>query len=1192
MDVKNLGKTIAEQRKRLNMSQKNLADKLNVSNKTISKWECGNGIPDIESLDKLASAFGITLEELLNPKPETAQNEKEETQAKSTPTHAVKKISRKLLLGLLISCGSVLIAGALLCYFLVPRTPRIESAEKFLIDEQKATLTCTVDYSVEEFSFGAIEVPRTNEWSVYYDEGGRQGVSSPTVALEEGDNVFYMIIENNAGENKVYQVVIRRKPMYTVTFNTNGGENIASQEVMEGELATCQDPVKVGYVFNGWDFDFMQPITQDITVNASWIAKSFTIVYYANDGTEDSISQDVVYDSPVTFKNATAFGREGYTLSGWNTKTDGTGTQYALEESFEAFGLCESDLYLYAQWTVNQYTLTASQNLAEAGTISGMGTFDYGTAQTLTAVSNEGYTWLGWYSKEDVLVTSELTLTVTIGTEGQEYLAKWEVKKYTITMDVSGGEPLLESTQTVTYGSDYTLTVPQKAGYEFWGWYTGEDGTGTKITTYYGGAISDWAFDEDITVYAKWDAVSYFIKYNLDGGTGALNPLTYTIENQNITLQNPTRDGYTFTGWMGTGLTEATLNVVIPTGSYGERTYTATWSANENTLHFDGNGATGGTMTDIRAYSDEVITLPKNEFTRDGYVFMGWAKTAFGEMQYTDGAEYTMDVSNTTLFAVWQEIEEITDEQGIVYTPSSDKSYYIVKNYNNSVESVEIADNHYGIPVKEIASNAFEDSDMQTVTIPDGITYIGYRAFANCNNLKEVTIPDSVEYVMDQAFFGCDNLEKAIVSSDINYFAVHVFEICNNVTIYCDATEKPVGWVLNWNCNRPVVWAEGEPIRYEYTLEGDKAVLTKYLGNDTVVEIPSNIDGYEVVGISTDVFKNNKNIRVAVIPDSAKEIGDYAFYGCESLESIKLGKGVESIGAYSFSGCAIKTMDIPMGVTHLGVYLFDGNTEEITVYCEASEMPDGWDASWSEGCVCEVKWGGLLQVVYDAFIAMNVPYTFTDGILFSEPTGVETSVKYKASTAMDYSSVTAKEGGYSIPTQADVARYEIVIIINGIERTYTVVRGTIWTDFDAPVTQREYVLATTYMRTGAPEGYENDGLLAYVDGYTGGFLTPNLNAMWLYVHYKNTSFKNRFTDVAGKTPTKMGAWIYSPTAFTFGADEIWGPGFGYATASIEIKAGYHFYELPLPGNWWNAEPIIGFHASTANQYYIDALVLL
>ena len=83
MDVKNLGKTIAEQRKRLNMSQKNLADKLNVSNKTISKWECGNGIPDIESLDKLASAFGITLEELLNPKPETAQNEKEETQAKA-----------------------------------------------------------------------------------------------------------------------------------------------------------------------------------------------------------------------------------------------------------------------------------------------------------------------------------------------------------------------------------------------------------------------------------------------------------------------------------------------------------------------------------------------------------------------------------------------------------------------------------------------------------------------------------------------------------------------------------------------------------------------------------------------------------------------------------------------------------------------------------------------------------------------------------------------------------------------------------------------------------------------------------------------------------------------------------------------------------------------------------------------------
>ena len=84
----------------------------------------------------------------------------------------------------------------------------------------------------------------------------------------------------------------------------------------------------------------------------------------------------------------------------------------------------------------------------------------------------------------------------------------------------------------------------------------------------------------DRSYTATWTPITYTISYDLAGGAlaqGDTNPATYTIESDAITLKNPTREGYDFTGWTGTGLTEATMVVTIAKGSIGNRTYTATW---------------------------------------------------------------------------------------------------------------------------------------------------------------------------------------------------------------------------------------------------------------------------------------------------------------------------------------------------------------------------------------------------------------------------------------------------------------------------------------------------------------------------------------------------------------------------------------------------------------------------------------
>ena len=730
MNIRNIGKTIAEKRKKLNMSQKDLADKLNVSNKTISKWECGNGIPDIESLDKLASAFDITLDELLNPPSETLQVESADNSTESTPIATTKNKHRKLLLSLIIAFSLVFVlATSLLCYFFIPRKPEIISTDKFYVDKENSIVSCTVDNAIEQFSFSdSIEVPITNKWNVYYDLNGIHAINSQTVNLQTGDNTFYIVVENSAGNKKTYQVIIRRKPLYVVTFNTNGGETIVNEIVMEDDFATYQEPVREGYIFNSWDFDFAQPITSNITINAMWIAKNITVTYYANNGTENILTQDITYDDEISFKNGNEFSKEGYTLSGWNTKADGSGTAYSVGQTFNNFQVSENDFNLYAQWTVNQYTITTTKNLQNAGSINGIGSFDYGTVQTLTALTNIGYAWDGWYSKENILISKSQTLTVTIGCEGQEYIAKWTANKYnialdvnggntisqslkelifgenfvlpvptrteavflgwfdinnnkytnnegvsvknwdianattlyahykineyqvslsenidvggslegfglkeydskvtiiaqpntgysfvgwyngttlisslteysfimqntpisftakwkantyTVTMDVNGGINLLDNTQDVIYDNSFSLPTTNKEGYLFDGWYLGVNGTGRQITDDFGNSITTWDIPNNITLYAKWNVVNYSINYILNGGTNySTNPATYNVEDSDITLNYPTKNGYTFNGWVATGANNAEKNTIIPSGSIGEKTFAASW---------------------------------------------------------------------------------------------------------------------------------------------------------------------------------------------------------------------------------------------------------------------------------------------------------------------------------------------------------------------------------------------------------------------------------------------------------------------------------------------------------------------------------------------------------------------------------------------------------------------------------------
>ena len=405
---------------------------------------------------------------------------------------------------------------------------------------------------------------------------------------------------------------------YSVTLHANGGTissgNVTSYNYGEGAtLPAADNTTREGYTFAGWyDNEVLtgNPITEistDETGNrtywAKWTINQYTITFDTDGGSEVApITQD--YGSAITAPAAPT--REGYTFTGWDKTIPAT--------------MPAGDMTITAQWTVNQYTITYD---LDGGTAEGNpDTYTVETdAFTLKNPTRPGYTFTGWSGTG---LTGEDNLTVTIpkgSTGNRSYTAHWSLNTYSITYDLNGGTASGNPTSYTVESATITLNQPTKTGYTFTGWsgtdLTGEDNLTVTIPA---GSTGDRSYT------AHWSLNTYSITYDLNGGTVSGNPDFYTVESAAITLNQPTRIGYTFTGWSGTNLTgEDNLTVTIPTGSIGNRSYTAHWSLNTYSITYDLDGGTAFGNPDSYTVESAAITL--NEPTKAGYVFTGWSGT-------------------------------------------------------------------------------------------------------------------------------------------------------------------------------------------------------------------------------------------------------------------------------------------------------------------------------------------------------------------------------------------------------------------------------------------------------------------------------------------------------------------------------------------------------------------------------------
>jgi uncharacterized repeat protein (TIGR02543 family) len=331
----------------------------------------------------------------------------------------------------------------------------------------------------------------------------------------------------------------------TVTFNANGGSNVPSQAVNNGDtIRTPTAPNRTSYTFSGWykDVKLTTPwsfhsdtVTGNITLYAKWTGIPRTVSFISNSVT---IEQQTVPNGSAATKPADP-AREGYRFVGWYKEAS-----LINEWNFDA-DVVTSSWILYAKWVTITYTVTFESNGGSAVARQTV-VAKRKAAQPANPVRS-GHTFDGWY-KESALTNTWNFASDTVTSNLMLY-ARWtaSVATYTLTFDPQSGA-VSPTSKTVTSGEAVgTLPTPTRSGYTFAGWYTQANGGGTQYT-----ATTVYSATSNATLYAKWiegAVATYTLTFDPQGGTVSPTSQTVTSGEAVGTLPTPTRSGYTFAGW-------------------------------------------------------------------------------------------------------------------------------------------------------------------------------------------------------------------------------------------------------------------------------------------------------------------------------------------------------------------------------------------------------------------------------------------------------------------------------------------------------------------------------------------------------------------------------------------------------------------------------------------------------------------
>lgn len=559
----------------------------------------------------------------------------------------------------------------------------------------------------------------------------------------EGELVSSDTIVANADAHTLYAKWVSAQ--YTVTVNENGVGTITLTGVDESNKAAAGTEITVtvspreNYTIdnvklyvngnpvqmeNGsYQFTLNKDAIVSLEENAN-IGIKYTVAYVSNDGEGNIASADAVTGAYLTLAD-NGFTKSGATLTGWNTKQDGTGESYKLGAKVKDLTYTPGEtVTLYAQWSENdpagyEYTIryeanggngdayvqTMHQNRLDVALYDGA---DF---------SRSGYALVGWANTPNGTVDYQLggKLSAPLAQSGatKTLYAVWEKGAIRVTLVDEQGVSSVTSLVLKTGDTYAKLPNLTKTGYTFDGWFTEATG-GDRVDN-----NTEVTATADHTLYAHWTQQAdktYTVTTQENGlGTITLNPaqnayqsgteITVTVEpaeGKTVKLISNVSGEIALTGNTGSfTVTADTVLALVDESTIPSDPSDPTVAENAWFLFYNGNGGTGSMEMQTVAAT---ATAKDSEFTREGYNFAGWNTKADGSgTTYAVGKEISKPANSKTLtlYAQWEATAENTftvtfDAQGGTMTGDTTRTYHAGDKYGTLPEPVKSGDWSFG----------------------------------------------------------------------------------------------------------------------------------------------------------------------------------------------------------------------------------------------------------------------------------------------------------------------------------------------------------------------------------------------------------------------------------------------------------------------------------------------------------------
>ncbi len=559
--------------------------------------------------------------------------------------------------------------------------------------------------------------------------------------------------------------------------------------------------------------------------------------------------------------------KTGYDFTGWASSADGA----KIYDDGENVTL-QSNKNLYALWQAKTYTVNFNLNGATGTAPNAITvTYDstYGSQLPTSSPLRSGYTFSGWYTAQTG--GSKVTSSTTYQTASDSTLyAHWTAKTCTVTFNANYTGSTYSQTRTETFGSNYTLpTSPTRTGYTFAGWYK-ETGFTNQVTA--STAVSN---ESDHTLYAKWTAKTYTVKFNLNytGAPTAPTDITVTYDGTYSGLPNPTRTGYTFDGWYtaATGGSKVTTSTTVQITS--TQTLYAHWTLNYYAYEYS---VTNGSLKTITA----TINMDSGKIAYGAKVTMKFeGNTGYGLSSVTvkeTGGSRKLNAGDITITengGTQVYVKFTMPDYPVTITPTFRKAYKVKITpysctYNGITEYVKekCKNQTVRIWIADAAQGGAFDDEYKEVTLDENAEYDGYILYPNdVNNLSSNALLCALSvnqvgsgtgehgFCYGTVSSSTTNLTMGIlqprtaVPTDLNAY-VYSFQNASNPHLIFSSVPNNVGFIYRWKIynydsggTKTLSYESGW---YQYSVSTEKLVTGTNGMESTIkvadISIPSN----------------------------------------------------------------------------------------------------------------------------------------------------------------------------------------------------------------------------------------------------------------------------------------------------------------------------------------------------------------